>query len=72
VRAAAGKSKIRTLQDIGRGLRTGNKNGKLMVIDFTDETNPFLVRHARKRLQDYKREGCFNVRMILEGQMEID
>jgi len=49
------KSKIRTLQRLGRGLR----GDKLIVIEFANFCHDHLLRHAMKRFQDYKAEDCF-------------
>lgn len=55
------KSKIRTLQSIGRSLRlheTKQKDGAI-IYDIVDEVK-YLSKHAKKRLEYYESEG-FNV-----------
>jgi len=51
--AAGGKSQIRTLQRIGRGLRKKEGDNVLHVVDFIDSANQYLLDHSNKRYQDY-------------------
>lgn len=53
--AGSKKSRIRTMQRLGRGLR----GEKLIVIEFQNFTNRYLQEHGLKRFQDYKSEECF-------------
>lgn len=53
--AGSRKSKIRTLQRLGRGLR----GEKLIVIEFSNFCNDYLLKHSLVRFRDYKEEGCF-------------
>lgn len=53
--AGSRKSKIRTLQRLGRGLR----GDKLIVIEFSNFCHDFLLKHSLKRYRDYKNEDCF-------------
>ena len=55
--AGSRKSKIRTLQRIGRGLR----GEKLIAVEFANFTNKHLMKHSLQRLKDYKAEECFPV-----------
>jgi superfamily II DNA or RNA helicase len=55
--AGSRKSKIKTLQRIGRGLR----GEKLIVIEFSNWAHKYLLEHSYQRLQDYKEEGCFPI-----------
>lgn len=56
--AGSRKSKIRTLQRLGRGLR----GSKLIVVEFANFTNTkYLLKHSYQRLQDYKDEECFPI-----------
>jgi superfamily II DNA or RNA helicase len=61
VLAGGGKSSIRTLQRVGRGLRKGGNVDHLTVIDTADFTHPYLTRHSMKRLHDYRAEECFKI-----------
>lgn len=61
VMAAGGKSRIQTLQRVGRGLRKGGNSDTLRVIDFSDMGNTYLAKHSLQRLHDYKAEGCFKI-----------
>lgn len=62
--AAGGKSSIRTLQRIGRGLRKGGNIDKLYVVDTVDFQHKYLLKHSLQRLTDYKDEGCFEIETI--------
>jgi len=61
--ASPTKSKIRTLQSIGRTLRTSdNKKDGAVIFDIIDNVK-FLGKHGKKRLEYYESEG-FNVDLI--------
>lgn len=53
--AAGGKSFIRTVQSIGRGLRLHDSKDKLIIVDVADDLN-YGRKHADKRKQIYNRE----------------
>jgi superfamily II DNA or RNA helicase len=55
--ADASKSYIRTLQRIGRGLRTQEGKEILYVHDFIDDGNKYLIEHSNARYDIYKNEG---------------
>ena len=55
--AGSRKSKIKTLQRLGRGLR----GDRLLVVEFANFTHKYLLEHAYQRLQDYKDEECFPI-----------
>jgi superfamily II DNA or RNA helicase len=55
--AGSRKSKIRTLQRLGRGLR----GDKLIVVDFANFAHQYLLKHSYQRLQDLKDEDCFPI-----------
>lgn len=57
--AAGGKSKIKLLQRVGRGLRSGKGKENLLVIDFANFTHKYLLKHSLTRLQTYEDEDCF-------------
>tara|TARA_R110002110_G_scaffold181380_9_gene387647 strand:- start:622 stop:2097 length:1476 start_codon:yes stop_codon:yes gene_type:complete len=59
--AGGGKSYIKALQRIGRGLRLGLDKDKLVVYDFVDLTHKYLADHAIGRLSAYAKEDCFNI-----------
>lgn len=50
--ASAGKSKIRTLQSIGRGLRIHNEKNHLTLYDIGDNLH-YAEKHLQKRLEIY-------------------
>ena len=54
--ASAGKSLIKVIQRLGRGLRP-NDNMQVNVIDFYDRTCTTLEKHSRARIKIYKDEG---------------
>lgn len=55
--AGSRKSKIKTLQRLGRGLR----GDKLIVIEFANFAHKYLLEHSYQRMQDYKDEECFPI-----------
>ncbi len=63
IMAGGGKSSIKTLQRLGRGIRLGG-TGKLTVVDFADFHNHYLLEHSLQRLRDYKDEDCFDIKQF--------
>lgn len=55
IKASGGKSEVKTIQQVGRGLRP--KKEKLIVYDFNDMNSKFLSTHSKKRIKTYKQEG---------------
>lgn len=55
--AGGGKSEIRVLQRIGRGLRQKEGSNLLVVHDFLDDTNKYLFKHSEERIDVYEKEG---------------
>jgi len=53
--AAGGKSFIRTVQSIGRGLRKHASKDKLLIFDICDQLR-YGIRHCEKRKQIYDKE----------------
>ena len=53
--ASGGKSFIRTIQSIGRGLRLHESKDKLLIIDICDQLR-YGIRHGDKRKEIYKSE----------------
>jgi superfamily II DNA or RNA helicase len=48
--AHLGKSELKTLQNIGRGLRRSDDKDTVTIVDFFDNSHPHLVRHFGERL----------------------
>jgi superfamily II DNA or RNA helicase len=67
VLAGAGKSRIKSIQRVGRGMRRGGKD--LVVYDFMDEHHRKLIKHARKRSRDYQSMGAERVDVVGVGQL---
>lgn len=64
--AAGGKSMRQQLQRIGRGLRLNGIDGNsVMVFDFYDQTNRFLLSHSNERIKIFKEEK-FDVKILGE------
>lgn len=61
--ADIGKSKIAALQAIGRGLRARPGKTVLLVRDYANFCHKWLTKHSLKRLQIYKSEKCFTLRV---------
>ncbi len=53
---SGGKSEVKAIQRIGRGLRKKESGAKLQVYDFMDSSQ-YLDSHSRQRLNIYKKEG---------------
>jgi superfamily II DNA or RNA helicase len=60
--ASPTKSKIRTLQSVGRTLRTHEDKDYAVIFDLIDEVK-FLGRHGQKRINFYESEG-FDIEFI--------
>lgn len=58
-----GKSSIKNMQRLGRGIRFGG-TGKLIVVDVADFQHKYLLEHSLQRLSDYKEEDCFKITEI--------
>lgn len=56
IMAYGGKSKIQTLQGVGRGLRTFKGKDRVEVVDFLDPYK-YLAQHTIERLQVYVEQG---------------
>lgn len=62
--AAGGKSMRQQLQRIGRGLRLNGIDGNsVLVFDFYDQTNKFLLDHSKERIKIFKEEK-FDVKVF--------
>jgi superfamily II DNA or RNA helicase len=57
VMACGGKGHQRLLQRIGRGMRQKDGDNTLLVIDFIDDTNKYLLNHSYIRAGIYEDEG---------------
>ena len=55
--ACGGKSHIKLLQRIGRGLRRKDGDNILHVYDFLDDTNKYLLNHSEERIDVYRKEA---------------
>lgn len=63
------KSYRQTFQRIGRGMRTSAGKTHVDVFDFLDETDFYLYRQFRQRLEYYRKEQ-FHYEMVEEGKYE--
>jgi superfamily II DNA or RNA helicase len=57
VLASGGKSHIKMLQRIGRGMRVDGLKDELHVHDFIDDTHRYLLKHSERRYSIYAKEG---------------
>lgn len=69
IAAGAGKSRIKILQRLGRGLRR-KKDGlnRVYVLDFYDRGHVFLASHSRKRLEMYQEVKA----LIIEDERQFN
>ena len=63
---SGGKSFIRTVQSIGRGLRLHENKNKLIIIDLSDNLK-YGIQHSEKRKQIYNAEKI----MYIEKNIDI-
>jgi len=61
--AGGGKSHIKLLQRIGRGMRKKPGDNRILIIDFIDDTNQYLLDHSDSRVEVYEKEG-FNTAIV--------
>ncbi len=54
--AGGGKSYIKSIQRVGRGMRLAKGKDRLIVIDFIDYIHPILARHSALRMKAYAEE----------------
>jgi superfamily II DNA or RNA helicase len=66
VLAGAGKSPIKLIQEVGRGMRVEDDKTEVTIVDFYDELHSYLRKHSKKRIKVYKYAG-YNVDLIEEG-----
>lgn len=59
-----GKSPIRTLQRIGRGMRMFGDKKFVLVYDFLDETHRILLKHSKARIKTCQREYDVEVEKV--------
>jgi superfamily II DNA or RNA helicase len=57
IMAAGGRSHIKVLQYVGRGMRLKDGENVVEIIDFQDGVNEYTSRHFRHRLGIYEQEG---------------
>jgi superfamily II DNA or RNA helicase len=55
--ASGGKSKIETIQKLGRGLRVHEHKDSVHVFDFNDYGNYFTEKHSKMRKNIYRKAG---------------
>lgn len=55
--AGAGKSEIKNLQRLGRGLRLSSGKNMLQLVDFIDQTPGLLARHSKIRKELWQEQG---------------
>lgn len=53
--AGSRKSRIKTMQRLGRGLR----GKKLIAVEFINFCHKYLTSHSNERYEDYRKEECF-------------
>jgi superfamily II DNA or RNA helicase len=57
VLAGAGRSQIKVLQRIGRGLRLADEKDVVTIVDFIDQTHKTLKSHSQERMATCQAEG---------------
>ena len=62
VNAEGGRSMINTIQRL-RNLTMHTGKSEAVVVDFIDETNGYLAEHSLARLEVYRSESAFRVKL---------
>jgi superfamily II DNA or RNA helicase len=62
--AAAGKSSIKNIQRVGRGMRKSEGKTSLTIYDFVDEGHKVLRAHTRSRERDYMQQNVGTVSRV--------
>lgn len=62
--AGGGKSYIKTIQRIGRGLRIKDNKSTVNVYDFLDDIHKILSRHSLERIKNYEKEFNLEVNYV--------
>lgn len=55
--AGGGKSKVKTIQRLGRGLRASPGKKFIEVVDFVDKAHNMLYEHSKQRYRTWKEQG---------------
>lgn len=55
--ASGGYSVVKVIQDIGRGMRVAKGKEMVLVVDFLDLMDPYLLKHSKARKRIYKSES---------------
>lgn len=55
--ASGGKSQVKMLQRVGRGVRLAANKHEVEIVDFGDQHNPTLRKHALERMRIWRAEG---------------
>jgi superfamily II DNA or RNA helicase len=66
--AGGGKSFVKTVQRVGRALRLKDDGGHAEILDVMDNTNEYLRKHSKARLDHYESEGLFDSVEIIKGE----
>lgn len=69
INASGGKSPIELIQKIGRGLRRKEHDNRVLVLDFFDTTNRYLIEHSALRKRICRKEGFKVVQLDDTGQI---
>lgn len=65
--AGSKKSKIKTMQRLGRGLR----GERLVVVEFANYCHKHLTKHSLQRLNDYQEEKCFPIHIYKDTEDKV-
>lgn len=63
---SAGKSEIRALQRIGRGMRKRPGKEVVYIVDFANFCHKWLSKHSLIRIKIYKDEDCFDISVVAD------
>jgi superfamily II DNA or RNA helicase len=66
--AGGGKSFVKTIQRVGRVLRLKDDGGHAEILDVMDNTNDYLRKHAKERINWYEMEDLFDSSEIVKAE----
>src|ERR1035437_3741165 len=63
-----GKSFVKTIQRVGRSLRLKSDGSAAEILDVMDNTNEYLRKHSKARIDHYESENLFDSVSIIKGE----
>ncbi len=64
VMCGGGKAAIPQIQRVGRGMRSGSGRDRVVIVDIMNFSHKYLIKHSKLRLDTYKNEDCFIMKVV--------